>query len=143
MRRAPLSHRVRSALRFGAAMTAVALVTLLKAADAQTLPQIPPPSLISPLLGVGVPILFQWTPVNPGNIYNFALQSHTRAPLAAAPFVVYYELQISDAPDITSHVLVDVTDDADDLKAYNQPERPLDAALIDTVAALILANDTR
>jgi hypothetical protein len=109
MGRSPLSHRVRSAFRFGAAMTAVALVTLLKAADAQTLPQIPPPSLISPLLGVGVPILFQWTPVNPGNIYNFVLQSHTRAPLAAAPFVVYYELQISDAPDITSHVLVDVT----------------------------------
>jgi len=42
-----------------------------------------------------------------------------------------------------NHVLVDVTDDADDLKAYNQPERPLDAALIDTVAAFILANDTR
>lgn len=90
-------------------MTALAFLALLKGADAQTLPQIPPPSLISPLLGVGVPILFQWTPVNPGNIYNFALQSHTRSPQAVSPFVVYYELQISDAPDITSHVLVDVT----------------------------------
>ena len=45
-------------------------------------------------------------------------------------------------PDM-NHVLVDVADEADDLKAYNQPERALDAALIDTVAAFILANDAR
>jgi hypothetical protein len=42
-----------------------------------------------------------------------------------------------------NHVLVDVADDADDLAAYNQPERALDAGLIDTVAAFILANDAR
>jgi hypothetical protein len=42
-----------------------------------------------------------------------------------------------------NHVLVDVTDDADNLAAYNQPERALDAELIDTVAAFILASDTR
>jgi uncharacterized protein len=42
-----------------------------------------------------------------------------------------------------NHVLVDVTDDDDDLAAYNQPERALDAALIDSVAAFILANDAR
>lgn len=45
-------------------------------------------------------------------------------------------------PDM-NHVLVDVTDETDDLKAYNQPERALDATLIDTVAAFILANDAR
>jgi hypothetical protein len=45
-------------------------------------------------------------------------------------------------PDM-NHVLVDVTDEADDLKAYNQPERALDATLIDTVAAFILANEAR
>ena len=39
--------------------------------------------------------------------------------------------------DDMNHVLVDVADDADDLAAYNQPDRPLDAALIDTVAAFI------
>ena len=39
--------------------------------------------------------------------------------------------------DDMNHILVDVTDDADDLAAYNQPDRPLDAALIDTVAAFI------
>jgi uncharacterized protein len=45
-------------------------------------------------------------------------------------------------PDM-NHVLNDVTDDADDLAAYNQSERPLDAALIDSVAAFILAKNAR
>jgi len=45
-------------------------------------------------------------------------------------------------PDM-NHVLVDVTDEADDLAAYNQAERPLDPRLIDTVAAFILAGDAR
>jgi pimeloyl-ACP methyl ester carboxylesterase len=39
-----------------------------------------------------------------------------------------------------NHVLVDVGDEADDLAAYNQPERALDPDLIDSVAAFILAN---
>jgi pimeloyl-ACP methyl ester carboxylesterase len=38
-----------------------------------------------------------------------------------------------------NHVLVDVTDEADDLAAYNQPERPLDADMIAAVADFILA----
>jgi uncharacterized protein len=45
-------------------------------------------------------------------------------------------------PDM-NHVLVDVADEADDLQAYNQPERPLDTAMIDAVTAFILANDAR
>jgi uncharacterized protein len=45
-------------------------------------------------------------------------------------------------PDM-NHVLVDVTDENDDLAAYNQPERALDPVLIDTVANFILAKDTR
>jgi hypothetical protein len=36
-----------------------------------------------------------------------------------------------------NHVLNDVSDEADDLAAYNQSDRPLDPALIDTVAAFI------
>jgi alpha-beta hydrolase superfamily lysophospholipase len=43
-------------------------------------------------------------------------------------------------PDM-NHVLVDVTDDAENLAAYNQPERPLDSVLVDSVAAFILADD--
>jgi len=45
-------------------------------------------------------------------------------------------------PDM-NHVLNDVTDDADDLAAYNQSERALDAALIDSIASFILANNAR
>jgi alpha-beta hydrolase superfamily lysophospholipase len=42
-----------------------------------------------------------------------------------------------------NHVLVDVGDDADNFAAYNQPERPLDTTLIDTIAAFVLASDAR
>jgi len=45
-------------------------------------------------------------------------------------------------PDM-NHVLVDVTDEADDLKAYTQPERPLDPRMIDAVAGFVAANDGR
>jgi hypothetical protein len=45
-------------------------------------------------------------------------------------------------PDM-NHVLVDVADDADDLAAYNQAERALDPAMIDAVAAFVLADDAR
>jgi uncharacterized protein len=42
-----------------------------------------------------------------------------------------------------NHVLVDVTDDADDVAAYNQPERPLDPDMIETVAAFIAGSEKR
>ena len=42
-----------------------------------------------------------------------------------------------------NHVLVDVTDEADDVAAYNQPERPLDSDMIESVAAFIAGRDTR
>jgi pimeloyl-ACP methyl ester carboxylesterase len=42
-----------------------------------------------------------------------------------------------------NHVLVDVTDENDNMVAYNQPERALDTILIDTVANFILAKDAR
>jgi hypothetical protein len=45
-------------------------------------------------------------------------------------------------PDM-NHVLVDVTDENDNMAAYNQPERAIDAALVDAVAAFIQADDTR
>jgi uncharacterized protein len=41
-------------------------------------------------------------------------------------------------PDM-NHVLVDVTHDADNLAAYNQPERAIDTNLVDAVAAFIQA----
>ena len=42
-----------------------------------------------------------------------------------------------------NHVLVDVTDDNDNLAAYNQPERALDADLVEAVATLIKTDETR
>ena len=45
-------------------------------------------------------------------------------------------------PDM-NHVLVDVTDDADNMAAYNQSERALNSVLVDSVAAFILADDAR
>jgi len=43
-------------------------------------------------------------------------------------------------PDM-NHVLVDVTDEADDIKAYSDTERALDPTMIDAVAAFVLAGD--
>jgi hypothetical protein len=40
-----------------------------------------------------------------------------------------------------NHVLVDVTDAADDIKAYSDAARPLDPVMIDTVANFILAGE--
>lgn len=45
-------------------------------------------------------------------------------------------------PDM-NHVLVDVTDDADNLVAYKQSDRPLDATMIDEVAAFIRESGAR
>jgi hypothetical protein len=45
-------------------------------------------------------------------------------------------------PDM-NHMLVDVADEADDVAAYNQPERALDTVLIDSVADFVLANGVR
>jgi hypothetical protein len=42
-----------------------------------------------------------------------------------------------------NHVLVDVADEADDLAAYNQPERALNPAMIDTIAAFVLESEPR
>jgi pimeloyl-ACP methyl ester carboxylesterase len=45
-------------------------------------------------------------------------------------------------PDM-NHVLVDVTDEDDNLAAYNQPERALDTVMVESVANFILAKDAR
>ena len=45
-------------------------------------------------------------------------------------------------PDM-NHVLVDVTGEDDNLATYNQPERALDAVMVDSVANFILAKDAR
>jgi uncharacterized protein len=59
------------------------------------------------------------------------------APSTAAP-----QAKTAWLPDM-NHVLVDVTDDADNLAAYGQSDRPLDASMIDEVAAFILQSAAR
>ena len=45
-------------------------------------------------------------------------------------------------PDM-NHVLIDVTDDADNMAAYSQTDRALDTTMVDAVAAFIKADDKR
>jgi pimeloyl-ACP methyl ester carboxylesterase len=45
-------------------------------------------------------------------------------------------------PDM-NHILVDVADDADNLAAYNQSDRALDATMLDAVATFVQAGDSR
>jgi hypothetical protein len=45
-------------------------------------------------------------------------------------------------PDM-NHVLIDVTDDADNMATYNQPDRALDTTMTDAIAAFIKADDRR
>ena len=93
------------------ALTAALVFTAGTTAHAQTIPQVPAPTLISPdAERRHSNLLFQWTPVNPGNVYNFVLTSRGRTPQATAgALAVSYELQISDQPDVASHILVDLT----------------------------------
>jgi uncharacterized protein len=42
-----------------------------------------------------------------------------------------------------NHVLIDVSDKADDLAAYNEPGRALNTVLIDSIAAFVAANQSR
>ncbi len=126
---------------------------IIKAIDAIMAGQIvdPPPKglAIAPSMQPGIASAFNEDPVNP-------LKSIDRPTLiigggrdlqvarldfvalsAAAPVAKTLWL-----PEM-NHVLVDAGDTDDNLAAYNQPERALDATLVETVAAFILANDGR
>ncbi len=129
------------------------LQPIVKAIDAIMAGQIvdpPPPGLaIAPSLQPGIASAFAEDPIDPlklierptlivgGGRDRQVARVDLAALAAAAPLAKTLWL-----PGM-NHVLVDVGDDDDDLAAYNQPERALDAALIDSVAAFILANDAR
>lgn len=129
------------------------LQPIVKAIDAIMSGQIvdpPPPGLaIAPSMQPGIASAFTEDPIDPlklverptlivgGGRDRQVARLDFVALAAAAPLAKTLWL-----PQM-NHVLVDVTDDDDDLAAYDQPERALDAALIDSVAAFILANDAR
>lgn len=87
---------------------------------------------IDPLKSIGKPILI----VGGGRDIQVARVDFV-ALSAASPLAKTLWL-----PDM-NHVLVDVTDDADNLAAYTQPERAIDANLVEAVAAFIQADNTR
>jgi alpha-beta hydrolase superfamily lysophospholipase len=108
----------------------------------------PPPGLaIPPSMQPGIASAFTEDPIEPlGKIDAPTLivgggRDHQVARLdfialsAAAPAAK--TLWLADM----NHVLNDVSDEADDLAAYSQSERPLDSAMIEAVAGFILANE--
>jgi pimeloyl-ACP methyl ester carboxylesterase len=129
------------------------LEPIVKAIDAMMAGQIvdpPPPGLtIAPSMQPGIASAFIEDPIDPlklierptliigGGRDRQVARLDFIALSAASPLAKTLWL-----PDM-NHVLVDVTDEDDDLAAYNQPERALDPVLIDSVANFILANDAR
>jgi len=129
------------------------LQPILKAIDTIMSGQIvdpPPPGLaIAPSMQPGIASAFTEDPVDPlkliarptlivgGGRDRQVARLDFMALAAAAPLA-----KTLWRPEM-NHVLVDVDNEDDDLAAYNQPERTLDADLIDSVAAFILANDAR
>jgi uncharacterized protein len=129
------------------------LAPILKAIDSIMAGQIvdPPPQglAIAPSMQPGIASAFNEDPINPLKLIDRPIlivgggRDRQMARLdfvalsAAAPLAKTLWL-----PDM-NHVLVDVTDQDDDLAAYNQPERALDVTMIESVAAFILADETR
>jgi uncharacterized protein len=129
------------------------LEPIVKAIDAIMADQIvdPPPQglAIAPSMQPGIASAFKEDPIPPlklieqpilivGGGRDLQMARLDFAALSAASPVA----KTLWLPDM-NHVLVDVTDEADNLAAYNQPERALDSALVDSVAAFILADDAR
>ena len=120
---------------------------IAKAIDAIMAGQIvdpPPPGLsIAPSMQPGIASAFNEDPIEPlkqiteptliigGGRDRQVARVDFAALSAASPVAKALWL-----PDM-NHVLVDVTDEADDIKAYNDAERPLDPAMIDAIAAFI------
>jgi uncharacterized protein len=124
---------------------------IAKAIDAIMAGQIvdpPPPGLsIAPSMQPGIASAFNEDPIDPlkqvtqptliigGGRDRQVARVDFVALSAASPVAKTLWL-----PDM-NHVLVDVSDEADDIKAYNDAERPLDPTMIDTVANFVLAGE--
>jgi uncharacterized protein len=110
----------------------------------------PPPGLaIPPSLQPGIASAFTEDPIPPlGKIEEpiLIVAGGRDSQLARVDFLALttaaFAAKTLWLPDM-NHLLVDVTDDADDLAAYSQPERPLDADMIEAIADFILAKSTR
>jgi hypothetical protein len=110
----------------------------------------PPPGLaIPPSLQPGIASAFTEDPIPPlGKIEEpiLIVAGGKDSQLARLDFLALttaaFAAKTLWLPDM-NHVLVDVSDEADDLAAYNQPERPLDADMTEAVADFILGKAAR
>src|SRR5690348_2591194 len=120
---------------------------IAKAIDAIMAGQIvdPPPAglAIPPSMQPGIASAFTEDPIDPlkkVNIPTLVIAGGRDRQLARVDFLALTAADFAAKslwlPDM-NHMLVDVTDDADDLASYDQAERPLDPALVEAVANFI------
>lgn len=118
-----------------------------KAIDAIMAGQIvdPPPAglAIAPAMQPSIASTFTEDPIDPMkkvNIPTLIIAGGRDRQLARVDFLALTDTDFAAKslwlPDM-NHVLVDVTDEADDVASYNEAERPLDPALIDAVTNFI------
>ena len=123
------------------------LEPIAKAIDAIMAGQIvdPPPAglAIPPSMQPGIASAFTEDPIDPlkkVNIPTLVIAGGRDRQLARVDFLALTAADFAAKslwlPDM-NHMLVDVTDDADDLASYDQAERPLDPALVEAVANFI------
>jgi uncharacterized protein len=134
-------------------LPADALQPIAKAIDAimagQIVDPLPPGLSIPPAMQPGIASAFTEDPIGPLKLIEqptLIVGGGRDRQVARLDFVALSAASSAAKtlwlPDM-NHVLNDVADDADDLAAYNQPDRALNTVLIDSVAAFILAGDTR
>ena len=89
----------------------VVLAAIAPVAASGQVPVVGPPTQINPFNGatVSTPALFQWTALAPGQTFNIGVTRTTKS--GRSIIAVSYELQISDRPDVMSHVLFDTVVD--------------------------------
>jgi uncharacterized protein len=129
------------------------LEPIAKAIDAIMAGQIvdPPPAglAIAPVMQPGIASAFTEDPIDPLkklDVPTLIIAGGRDRQLARLDFLALTTADFAAKslwlPDM-NHVLVDVTDEDDDVASYNQPERPLDPTLIETVAAFINEKEPR
>jgi len=105
----------------------------------------PPPAglAIAPAMQPSIASAFTEDPIDPMkkvNIPTLVIAGGRDRQLARVDFLALTAADFAAKslwlPDM-NHVLVDVSDEADDVASYNEAERPLDPALVDAVASFI------
>jgi hypothetical protein len=102
----------------------IVLAALAPAAAAGQVPVVAPPTQINPFYSaqVNTPTLFQWTALAPGQTFNIGVSRTAKA--GHSIIAASYELQISDRPDVTSHVLFDTVVDQTSFLFLNSQNEP-------------------